>query len=279
MAKRTLPHQTVLRPTPEQLSAFSHDGALVMRNVIDDYWLDTLARAIDRDIENPGPFFHGYDSPDGGQFHGNLRIWQNDPVFEDFCLNSPLPALARSFLDAKKLNLLYDQLFVKAEATVNRTRWHNDQPYWPILGRQVLSFWVALDRTTLDSGALEFVKGSHNWDRWFQPETFGITEAIGVYERNPDYEPIPDIESDRESYDIVSWDLEPGDVYVFHAMTVHGSPGNSRHDRRRRGYAVRYIGEDVTYDERPGISKPLLNSELANGGPLNCEQYPVIETP
>jgi len=75
-----------------------------MRNVIDDYWLDILARAIDRDIENPGPFFHGYDSPDGGQFHGNLRIWQNDPVFEDFCLNSPLPALARSFLDAKKLS-------------------------------------------------------------------------------------------------------------------------------------------------------------------------------
>ena len=26
-----------------------------------------------------------------------------------------------------------------------RTRWHNDQPYWPVRGRQVLSFWIARD--------------------------------------------------------------------------------------------------------------------------------------
>ena len=59
-------------------------------------------------------------------------------------------------------------------------------------------------------------------------------------------------------------------------MTVHGSPGNLRSDRRRRGYAVRYVGDDVVYDDRPGVSKPLLNPSLTNGGPLDSEQYPVI---
>lgn len=261
---------------PDQLAAYQRDGALVLRNVLGSDWLSVLADAIERDIANPGPFYHGYDAPEGGAFHGNLRVWQNDPTLEDFCLHSPLPAIAKTFLNTNKLNLLYDQLFVKEQGTKNRTRWHNDQPYWPIRGRQVLSIWVALDTTTLDSGALEFVPGSHNWDRWFQPETFGITEAVGVYERNPDYETIPDIEADREHYHITSWDLEPGDVYVFHAMTVHGSPGNSRTDRRRRGYAVRYVGDDVTYDDRPGISKPLLNDTLTNGEPLDCVQYPRI---
>ena len=89
-------------------------------------------------------------------------------------------------------------------------------------------------------------------------------------------EDIPDIEAHREDYQIISWDLEPGDVYVFHGMTVHGSPGNSTQTRRRRGYAVRYVGDDVSYDDRPGVSKPLLNSELSTGGPLDSAQYPVI---
>ena len=55
------------------------------------------------------------------------------------------------------------------------------------------------------------------------------------------------------------------------------APGRAeRSDRRRRGYAVRYVGDDVVYDDRPGVSKPLLNPSLTNGGPLDSEQYPVI---
>ena len=157
-----------------------------------------------------------------------------------------------------------------------RTRWHNDQPYWPIRGWQVLSIWIALDSTTAETGRVEFIRGSHKWDRWFQPEVFGKTAAINPYERNPDFEDIPDIEADRDSYDIISWDLEPGDVYVFHAMTVHGAGGNNSGTRRRRGYTVRYTGDDVIYDVRKGLSQPLLCDELDPGDPLDSTRYPVV---
>ena len=260
----------------ETIEAYDRDGATVLRGVVDDHWLERLAGAIERDIAEPGPFFHGYEAPDGGRFHGNLRIWQNDVDFHEFCLHSNLPAIARAFLRTERLNLLYDQLFVKEAETNNRTRWHNDQPYWPVRGWQVLSIWLALDRTTAENGALEFIAGSHKWERWFQPETFGITEAIDAYERNPEYEDIPDIEAARGDYEIVSWDLEPGDVYVFHGMTVHGSPGNTRRDRRRRGYAVRYIGDDVTYDPRKGVSQPILNEAVSTGDAMTSEQNPLV---
>lgn len=251
------------------------DGATVVRGAIGDDWLARLADAIERDIADPGPFDHSYDVA-GGRFHGNLRVWQNDPDFGAFCLDSPAVQIAQRFLGASRLNLLYDQLFVKEAGADHRTRWHNDQPYWPVRGRDVISIWVALDHTTADNGRLEFVRGSHEWDRWFQPEPFGPNRGTSAYEVNPDYETMLDIEADRGTYDIISWDVEPGDVYVFSAMTVHGAPGNSTSHTRRRGYTARYCGDDVFYDPRLGISVPVLVDGLEPGDRLDSEQCPLV---
>jgi len=263
--------------TEEHIEQYWTDGATVVRNAIDESWRSRLADAIERDIANPGPWDHSYDVA-GGRFHGNLRIWQNDEDFAAFCLNSPAVDLARTFLRADRLNLLYDQLFVKEAKANHRTRWHNDQPYWPVAGRDVISVWVALDHTTAETGRLEFVRGSHEWDRWFQPEPFGPNRGTSQYEQNPDYETMLDIEADRDAYDIITWDVEPGDVYIFSAMTVHGAPGNASNERRRRGYTVRYCGNDVFYDPRVGISTPVLVDGLSAGDRLDSEQCPLVFT-
>jgi len=257
------------------IDSYNEDGVVPLRGLISAPDLDRLRTAIEDDIREPGPFFHGYES-DEGRFHGNMRLWETHQTFQDICLNSQLPAIAQTFLSSDKINLLYDQLFVKEAAMSQRTRWHNDQPYWPIRGWQVLSLWIALDKTTAENGRLEFIRGSHRWDRWFQPEVFGKTESVAQYERNPEFEDIPDIEADRASYDIVSWDLEPGDVYLFHAMTVHGAGGNAMENRRRRGYTIRYTGDDVVYDARPGVSQPLLCDTLTSGQSIDSQRYPVI---
>lgn len=259
----------------EDIDALNRDGAVPLRRVVSDTDLRRLGEAIEDDIRNPGPFYHGYESAEG-RFHGNLRLWESNDYFREICLDSDFPGIAQAFFASQKVNLLYDQLFVKEASMSQRTRWHNDQPYWPILGSQVLSIWIALDETTADNGRVEFIRGSHLWDRWFQPEVFGKTKAVSAYERNPNYEDIPDIESDRDNYDIISWDLSPGDVYVFHGMTVHGAGGNTTSSRRRRGYTIRYTGDDVVYDVRKGISQPLLCDELRQGDPLDSDRYPVV---
>ena len=260
----------------KDIGAFHADGAIALRGVVDPKWRCILAAAIEDDIANPGPFYHGYEPEDGrGRFHGNLRTWECHDGFRRFCFESPLPRIAAGILRCSRINLLYDQLFVKEPGTVNRTRWHNDQPYWPIDGYQVLSFWVALDRTTAATGAVEFVRGSHQWGRLFQPEVFGRT-ATDDYERNPDYETVPDVQSARHAYDIFSFDLEPGDVVAFHALVLHGAGGNTSDAVRRRGYTARYTGDDVTYSSRPGTNKGLCNSLLKDGDRLDSEQYPLV---
>ena len=262
--------------TESDIETFNRDGVLPLRQAVSAEELEMLEDVIERDIANPGPFYHGYESDDGGRFHGNLRLWQTYPELKKFCFESALPRIAGEIMQSNKINLLYDQLFVKEKRTSNPTRWHNDQPYWAVRGWQVLSMWIALDVTTLESGALEFIKGSHKWDRWFQPEAFGKTSGFGDYERNPDYEPMPDIDGNRDQYDIVTWDLQPGDVYLFHAMTVHGSPGNLSNTNRRRGYTVRYTGDDIVYDTRPGTNAGLHNDKLEDGMPLDSDMFPVV---
>ncbi len=262
--------------TEQEKQTFTNDGVVVLRNVVPMNWLDRIAAAIERDIADPAPFVHGYATDEGGRFHGNLRIWETDPDLREFCLHSDLPALAAEMLGSEQVRLLYDQLFVKEPGTSNPTRWHNDQPYWPIRGRDVLSFWFSPDPVTAQSGALEFVRGSHNWGTMFQPERFGDTKSHGDYERNPDYVEMPDIDAARDDYDIVTWDLDPGDAYVFHAMTVHGAGGNLRSDRRRRGYTVRYIGDDIRYDSRPGTNEHLRSDDYEDGDRLTAPLYPQV---
>ncbi len=252
--------------------AYERDGAILLPGVVDDRWLQRLDAAIERDIANPSPCFHGYEIEGGGRFHGNMRVWETDPDFAAYCLESPLPALAGDLLGVDRVQLYYDQLFVKEAGTDAPTRWHNDLPYWPVRSEHIMSFWLALDPVTRESGALEFVRGSHNWGQFFQPEPFATGGK--AYERNPDYVDIPDIDAHREQYEFVSWDMRPGDVLAFDAMTVHGGPPN-RSRGRRRGYTVRYAGSDMTYYAGPGTSHFLHDPELSHGDPIQGPRYPV----
>lgn len=253
---------------------FEKDGVALVRHALDDMWVARLREAVERDIAEPAPGYHGYKSEDGnGRFHGNFDLWRTDEDFRAACLDSPLPRLAALLMQTDRVNLLYDQLFVKEPGTMSPTPWHNDQPYWPVKGWPVMSFWIALDPVTKDSGAVEYIRGSHKWDRWFQPKTFA--KGGYDYEQNPSYEPMIDVEGERAKHDIVSWDMAPGDAIAFHGLTVHGSGGNQRQDVRRRGYSVRYTGRGVVFDARPGTNPKLSEGGHPNGVELDSHRYPI----
>ena len=260
----------------ENISIFENNGVVLLKNMIDNKWQRILHDAIEEDIKKPGPFFHSYKTEDGkGNFHGNMRIWEHYQGLKDYCTKSPLPYLAAQLLNSNKINLFYDQLFVKEPETKNCIRWHNDQPYWPIRGWPVISFWTSLDPISRNNGPMEFVSKSQKWGKWYQPEHFA-PGASKAYEQNPEFEKMPDIDSNRDKYDIISFDMNPGDLLAFHALVVHGSTGNISKNRRRRGYAVRYTGNDVVYSTDKGSHKDLRNPDLENGNRLDSKQYPVV---
>jgi ectoine hydroxylase-related dioxygenase (phytanoyl-CoA dioxygenase family) len=255
------------------IDEFARDGVICLRQVIDQRWRDEIARAIERDYDDPGPYFHDYDG-DGGRFHASSRRWQAHPEFYRYVFQSPLPGLAAALLRSNKINLLYDQIFSKEPGTPSPTPWHNDHTVWPIAGRQVISFWLALDPVSAETGAMAFVRGSNARGQKYRPESF--SKSALNYNTTPDRAPVPDIDADRGAYDIVSWDTEPGDVLVFGSYSLHSAGGNGSDEIRRRAYSVRYVGDDVVYDPGPSTMPVLDNPGLAAGDPLDSALFPVV---
>ncbi len=48
--------------TQSDIDTFTQDGVVPLRGVLDKEWQDRIADAIEDDIRQPGPFFHGYES-------------------------------------------------------------------------------------------------------------------------------------------------------------------------------------------------------------------------
>ena len=90
------------------------------------------------------------------------------------------------------------------------------------------------------------------------------------------FETMPDIEAKRDDYEILSWDLEPGDAIVFHYLTVHGAPGNPGAGRRR-AFSSRWLGDDARFAERPGTtSPPFPGIGQADGERLREDWFPTV---
>ena len=257
----------------DDVAAYDRDGVVCLRGAFGPAWIERLRDAVERDLAAPGP--HATNFAEGstpGTFFGDMLMWRRDGDFRDAALDSPAAAIAARLMRASRADFFYDQLFVKEPGTAHPTPWHQDQPYWPVTGGQVASVWIALDRTDRSNGAVEFVAGSHRWGVNFRPTPFRKSHNVKFTPSG--LAPIPDIDADRARYDIRSWEMEAGDCLVFHAMIVHGAPGNSTAGARRRGLALRYTGDDVRYDPRPGTFQFPYTPDLAAGAPMECELFP-----
>jgi ectoine hydroxylase-related dioxygenase (phytanoyl-CoA dioxygenase family) len=271
-----------LRPiADDKVERFWQDGAICLHGLFDADWVERMREATAYAMAHPGKLATGRNEADRKTFYVELGLWSSHMAFRDFVYESPAPAIARRFLRTSKMNLFFDQLFVKAPGAQNQTPWHQDQPYWPVHGRQVLSTWFAMDPVTLATGGLEYVRGSHDWNRVFHPESFRNDPVQAARMASLGGEKIPDIDADRDRHECLSWDMQPGDVLLHHGMCIHGAPANSSRDTPRRGYAVRWTGDDAQWDPRPGILETIpgpsiLPMPTERGRPMDSEAFPVM---
>ena len=88
---------------------------------------------------------------------------------------------------------------------------------------------------------------------------------------------VPDINSNRENYKILSWDIKAGDAVAFDFRTLHGASENVNKVSRRRVFSARIVGEDAFFVDRGGKgSPPFENIKLQTGDKLIGDEFPVI---
>lgn len=254
---------------------YEDDGVVCLRNVISPAWIERLRDGVEADIAAPGPHVEVYTKDgDPGMFFNDFDLWRHIPVLRDFVYDGPCAEIAAALMRSDKVTFFYDHVFVKEPGTESATHWHQDQPYMAVDGWQFCSNWIPLDPITKEI-TIEFVRGSHKWDRMFAPFdslTDGARHPSKVFER------CPDIEAARDEYDIVSWELEPGDAMFFHARIVHQGRNNPTRNMMRRTITHRWLGDDATFALRdPPAEFPKHPTGLSTGQSFDDDpQFPVV---
>ena len=263
----------VARPiTTAEIATYREEGVVLLKGLFDPQWVERLKPLVEQVMANPGPLHIELESDEkDGRFFFDTFLWPRRDGFREFVEDSPAAAIVARVMGAGKVNIFFDQLLVKEPGTSEPTPWHHDLPYSPIEGEQVCTLWLALDQVTADSGAVEYIRGSHRWGRQYHPTAFAGDDRYKT-----DLPRVPDFEAERDRLDLVRFDLEPGDCTVHHGLTVHSAPGNRREDRRRRAYVTRWAGDGVVYAPGENVMPILWKPDIPAGGPIDCDLWPVV---
>lgn len=109
--------------------------------------------------------------------------------------------------------------------------WHQDSTTYGLVGSDLVTAWIALTDSGVENACMRVVPGSHAQGDLPHRDTFDPDNVLSRGETVA-------LEIDAsKAVDVV---LRAGEMSLHHLRTVHSSPPN-RSDRRRIGYAIRYM--------------------------------------
>jgi len=276
--------------SPGQIDAYRRDGVVHLPAAVDGATIGRMLEAVEATMAAPSRF-GGDITATGrpGRFFQDRHLFPGNETFRGFLYETPLAAMAAQATGSATVRAFYDHVFVKEPGTEEQFVWHQDRPYWAVDGTQICSTWLALTSADASSSALEFVRGSHRWDRTFRPEYPAlegrdpdeVEELLwsGVADHIRSFDDVcPDFEADPDLYDVAGFAVEPGDALLFDYRTVHRS-GPNRGTGRRVAISWRWLGDDAFWAPKPGAD-PIVRPDdtfLEPGDPITDDDvFPVV---
>ncbi len=114
--------------------------------------------------------------------------------------------------------------FIKEPGSAGFVSWHRDATYWGLDPEEVVTAWVAINHSNVESGCMRVIPGTHV-DTFHQDNLLTRGQEISVQ-----------VDESR-AVDIV---LRPGEISLHDIKLVHGSAPNGSRDRRI-GLEIRYV--------------------------------------
>ncbi len=235
------------RLSAEEIERFRRDGVVALRRQFDPEWLHVLGESMDTALSSPGPNLvnHGKD-PEAPAYFEDFWSWSRFRGFERFVRQSPCARIAAELLDARRINLVMDNWFLREAGSASRPPFHHDISYFDFEGSMCV-LWLPLEPVSAEDG-IAFVKGSHLWDKLFLRVRFGDGHRVDgetCVVNGLSYEPPPDVASEPERYDLAQFDLDLGDCIYFDIRTLHGALSTVTPTRTVRRYTLRMCAEDA----------------------------------
>ncbi len=153
------------------------------------------------------------------------------------------------------------EFFIKEPRTQHAVGMHQDLTYWG-MGEtpDQVTAWIALSPATVQSGCMDFVRGSHKNPILPHNDTYSETNLLSRGQ-----EVAVDVSDDDKTH----IELKPGQMSLHHGLTIHGSGPNASNDRRI-GLAIRYLS--------PGAQQLVADRDyamLARGSDAHSNFVPV----
>ena len=295
-----------LRPvTSGEIEAFHRDGAVLLEGMLSPEWVERARHGLDAAFAVPDAL-----SGDLGPMRVDQFPAARCPDLRSLVEESPIAEIVGCTLRSP-VRFYMDQMFYKPKGWIPPTQWHQDTCYYNLAGHDLIRAWVSPDPVPRHL-SLEVVRGSHLWNVTYSPlagrdpdeseRANAMLEqarpdrpmlGIEAHERwsywsgirDKSLPAVPDIDAQRDSFDILGWDYAPGDVLLFHGNILHSALGDVESEHPRRAHASLWAGRDVRYLHRLGQIVPdpiaLYAHEPRSGQPLSDfpDVFPLLWSP
>jgi len=233
-------------------TAYARDGFVAGGVVLNPDQVLVLRAELDRvltDRDQPGrpqPYRLSAMGQRDAPIWQIVDIWLASAAYAALLRQPRLVAMAKTLLRCERLRLWHDQIQFKPAGGGGVNWWHQDWPYWQVVGpaEEVLTAWIALDDADADNGCMSMVPGSQRWGNC-------IDDLHAVADGRPDHNQhsfcagLPRAISHKATAEEIRGVLRPvaaGHVHFHHAFTWHGSHANPS-GRPRRAIALHLLSD------------------------------------
>ena len=259
---------------------YNKNGVVHMPQALSKQSLELAYTAYEWSLAHPGPGGGNIPSKTAGTFYQDLANPDAFVNYDALIHHYDIRAILESLFIGEHAWFMYEQVFKKEGGETRRTPWHQDTPYLPVRGTDLAVLWISFGSLDL-AGTLEFVERSHR-DTLYDGSAFDLDDdTLGLY-NDPAYPRLPDIEANRDDFNIVAFPVEPGDVVIFHPSVLHGGGPTREHDVRQT-LSLRFFGDDAVVAARPGADIPNKSTHplsqvgrRSDGSPFRHDGFPKI---
>lgn len=251
--------------TAEDIAAYDRDGAVLLKGVLDPPALRLLEAGIEEAYASPGSRYSRVRNADGeGETFVEQYVSQRSPSLKALIDSGVVGEIAGRLMRAPSAQLILDQIFYKSPGLIVPTPWHQDTPFLRVRGQDMVRLWMPCDPSPAKI-TVQVVRGSHRWNIVYRAsggkkDRVTKAEVLGEYSHDgmgDDWLPLPpDVAAHRDSFDIMRWDVEPGDVLAFQGNMLHGAEGLAQYDRPRRAFASMWGGPMLRHHAPRGKAFP-----------------------